>query len=367
MKKSIFYILVSTMLFVTNPVYSMAMEDPDLKPRESIGKPPTWKFLEEGDTIEIIAPSAAPLNNEQIPAVKELIIRHGLHPYLPEGAIDKEASHHSYFANSDEERARYFIEALQGPSKALWALLGGFGGAEVVAEVEYSSFVLPKKLKPIIGFGDITALHLLAATWGWPSLHGPVIGIGEELFPVIKSDDNKYTKLSSIFSILRGEVSELEYPFEVIYSGASSLETPILGSVIGGNLSIIQGHKGTPTALNGKDRFVFFEDTTEEWERLSSQLVGLISAGVFAEAKGIIVGNLPILGYEDSQQVTKDFIKKIVEGFLIPRGIHIPVIYSSRFGHGDFNDVMPLGTTASLYINGAQATLRISVNDSAYK
>ena len=212
---------------------------------------------------------------------------------------------------------------------------------EVVEQFERSAVSPPKHPKLIIGFSDITALHLLVATWGWPSLHGPVIGLGEELLPETQVNVNKNAKLSSVFSILKGEKRELEYTFQLINTGPPNLKMPILGSVMGGNLSIIENHRGTPTALQGKGRFVFLEDTSEDPKRFSRRLVGLVNAGVFNEAKGIIFSDNPITGFEGSSQTIKEIIH-FIQTFLLPRAIDIPVVYSPRFGHGEFNDVMPL-------------------------
>jgi muramoyltetrapeptide carboxypeptidase len=366
MKRLLLIIVINMFLFSTNFACAMGEEASSSQDQKRISKALTWEFLKEGDVVEIIAPSGAPLKPGHIEATKSLIASHGLEPFLPEGAIDKEASRHNYYANSDEERTRCFREALQGPSKALWALRGGFGAIEVMEYFRRSAVPLPVHPKLIIGFSDITALHLLAATWGWPSLHGPVIGLGEELFSETQVNVNKSTKLSSVFSILTGEVKELEHTFSVIHPGPLTLEMPISGSVMGGNLSIIENQKGTPTTLQGKGRFVFLEDTPEDAKRFSRRLVGLLCAGIFDEAKGIIFGNNPITGFEGSSQ-TIDEINHFIQTFLLPRNINIPVVYSPRFGHGEYNDVMPLGTIASLSILGEQATLKVSVNESAYE
>lgn len=333
----------------------------------SITQPPTWKFLNEGDGIEIIAPSAVPLKSEQLEAAKELINGYGLKAFVAEKMLNPDATPYNYYANSHEERAKGFINALYSPSKALWALLGGFGAAEGVAILECNSFVPPTHPKLIIGFSDITALHLLADTWGWPSLHAPVLSFGKEVFSVTQEEVNHKADLSSVIKILKGELSDLEYNFEVIHPGNGPMNAPILGSVMGGNLSIIENHSGTKTALKGKDRFIFLEDTPENGKRLNRRLVNLLRTGVFNKAKGIIIGYLPIEEFENSPQATKDAIHHFVKQFLLPRGINIPVIYSPRFGHGDYNDVLPLRTTASLHIRVEQAMLKVNVNELAYK
>jgi muramoyltetrapeptide carboxypeptidase len=356
------------MIFVEeNSLLAMKEERVNQAPHKIALTSPTWEFLKEGDTIEIIAPSAASLTPNHEQEVKKFINQHGLKASFLEGTFNKESSRYGYYANSDEERAQCFVKALQSNSKVLWAFLGGFGAAEIVAILEQSAFLPPKSPKLLIGFSDITALHLLAATWGWPSLHGPVAGLGKELYHEIREEENSEAELGTILKILKGEIRQLEYTFEVIHPGSNSMEAPILGSVMGGNLSIIENHSGTRTALKGKDRFVFFEDTPEDGKRLNRRLVHLMRAGVFDEAKAIIVGGNSIEGFEGSPQATKDVMDNFVKDFLLPRKIDIPVIYSSRFGHGVYNDVMPLGTLASLRIQRESAILKVSVNESAYQ
>jgi muramoyltetrapeptide carboxypeptidase len=362
MCKQIITLMISTLVWTISPAFAMENQEH----QGSTRKVSTWNFLKSQDKIEIIAPAAAPLSTEQVEVAQSLIRLHGLKPYLPEGAIDKENSLYGYYANSTKKRTHHFKEALLGDSKALWFLRGGFGCEGVVEELEDSLFVPPHQPKSIIGFSDATALHLLAATWKWPSLHAPVVGLGQELFSVTKSEVNKQANLFSVINVLKGDVKQLEHTFDVISPGDTPTEAPILGSVMGGNLSILENHKGTSTALQGKDRFVFFEDTAEDGKRLNRRLVGLARAHVFDEAKGIIIGNLPLIGHETVPEETKKIIKHFITESLLPKDINIPVVYSSRFGHGAYNDVMPLGTTAYLTIGEKKAILKVSVNESAY-
>lgn len=362
MKKLAFALRISMVVFNASPL--LAMEDLVLQDsRKAIPQIPSWEFLRDGDRIEIIAPSASPLKPEQLAAARDLISQHGLKASVLEGMLNPEVAPYNYYANTHEERAKAFINALSGPSKVVWALLGGFGGAEIVEILERSSFVPPAQPKLIIGFSDITALHLLADRWGWSSLHAPVLSFGKEVFAITQEEVNKDADLVSVIKILKGELSELEYTLEVIHPGNSSSEMPILGSIMGGNLSLIENHSGTKTALQGEERFIFLEDTPENGTRLNRRLMNLLRTGVFDKAKGLIIGYLPIDEFENSPQGTKTAIHQFVTEFLLPRGINIPVIYSPRFGHGVHNDVLPLGTAASLSIHEEHAILKVSVSE----
>ncbi|HUX79264.1 MAG TPA: LD-carboxypeptidase [Alphaproteobacteria bacterium] len=358
MHKQIIALITSALVWTMSPAF--AMEGSEKNHEKSICKAPTWDFLKEGDTIAIIAPSAAP-SDQQVEAAKKLIILHGLKAFLPEEAINRDGTPSKYYANSHEERANYFREAINGEAKAIWAIRGGFGGAEVLAILERAPILPPIQPKPIVGFSDTTALHLLADTWGWATLHAPVLGFGKELVSVTESHVNENTNLSTVIRILKGKKKEVEYTFNVIHPGSLPSEDPIRGSVVGGNLTIIENHKGTPTALNGENRFIFIEDTAEYFNRLSRTLVGLKRCGVFDKAKAIIFGNLPIRGHEDSQDETKKEIHNFVQQFLLPE-TNIPVLYSSSFGHGKDNNVMPLGTKATLWVGTEEAILKVKVN-----
>ncbi|MBA3814228.1 MAG: LD-carboxypeptidase [Alphaproteobacteria bacterium] len=367
MRKLFLFVMTSIIFDKGNGLLAMNEEQVNQTLHKIVLHSPTWEFLTKGDTVEIIAPSSGPLTASHEHEVKKLIKEHDLEASLFEGTFNKESSRYGYYANSDEERANYFVKALEGNSKALWPLLGGFGAAEIVAILEQRGFLPPPRPKLIIGFSDITALHLLVATWGWPSLHGPVLGLGKEFYQETHEKVNSEAALGTILKILKGEVTHLEYTFEVIHPGAGYMDTPITGSVMGGNLSIIENHSGTKTALKGTDRFVFFEDTPEDGKRLNRRLVNLMRTGIFDEAKAIIVGHNPVEEHEDSLLATKGPMDDFVKHFLLPRKIDIPVVYSCRFGHGLYNDIMPLGTEASLRIQEQHAVLKVSVNESAYK
>src|SRR5690606_22420198 len=59
-------------------------------------------------------------------------------------------------------------------SRAIWPLRGGYGATRLMQGL--LKLHKPERHQWLIGFSDITALHLLAnQQWGWPSIHGPVL------------------------------------------------------------------------------------------------------------------------------------------------------------------------------------------------
>ncbi len=350
MKKSFFNLIFVSSLSLSVPVFAMD-EDRGAK---GLPSSKTWEFLKPGETIDVIAPAAA-ATDDQLKVGSELISELKYIANLPK--IDAPSSLAGYYANSHKVRATQFKAALEGPGKALWAVRGGFGSIETISWL--GKYTPPRAVKPIVGFSDITSFHLLAATWNWPSLFGPVLSLGEEAksAPAI----NKGASLTSVVNCLSGEKTELKYTFDVWQK--ASAEDPIKGSILGGNLSIIEAHKGTPTALKGKNRFVFLEDTSEDVKRLSRRLTGLLQAGVFDEAKGVLIGDMPITGATLS---TEKFIQSFFADVKELTDIDIPVLYSPRFGHGHHNDVLPFGTEAQMEVGDDKATLTVKVNKSAY-
>ncbi|MBI2707368.1 MAG: LD-carboxypeptidase [Proteobacteria bacterium] len=359
------FIFLSFLVLVTNPGIAM---DTQMQPEEApkrITHPSTWSFLKEGDPVEVIMPAAGPLSPEHVPAALEFIRKQGLKAFIAEDTLNQKAAPFGYYSHSHKARAVAFIKALLSDFPALWALRGGFGCHEVLDYLEHSDVsALPRK-KMFLGFSDFTAIHLWLATQQCPSLHGPVAGLGRELVEITKSQVNKEVSLGDVIKILKGKIPELEHKFDVIHLGKGPSLEAIEGSVLGGNLSIIENHNGTPTALRGRGRFVLLEDTLEDPTRFIRRLLGLLRVGVFDEAKGILFGHMPLRGYEDSTEGTKEIIRSFVTEFLVPRS-NIPVLYSPRFGHGPYNDVMPFGTKARLTLEGPTATLRVKVNESAY-
>ncbi len=363
MKNLLFALFTLLAIFVEFSASAMGEDKEDKEEaQQPITRPSrqTWDFLKPGDQIEVLAPAAAP-TQEELKKAEKIISEYGYTCLLPK--TNQEESLSKYYANPFKTAGEEFKNSLTTGGNALWAIRGGFGSLETIcAFLKKSNFLPSFSPKLIIGFSDITSFHLLVATRGWPSLHAPVLAYGVEISSKLT---NKYASFKPVFDCLSGKTTELEYTFECLHDSSWSFLDPLEGSVLGGNISIIETHKGTDIALDGTDKFVFLEDRPEDKTRLHRRLTGLAYAKIFDKAKAILVGNMPIK--EQNETETKNFLRGFSKELEEVFDVKIPLLYCPRFGHGDYNDVMPFGTSALLKVGKETATLFVKVNEPVSK
>ena len=151
---------------------------------------PTWKPLQPGDRIEIIAP-ASPAPKKDLYNGLETLRQWGLIPSHSQNLLKKEF----YFASNQEERFTQIKNALADPEiKAIYALRGGYGSHQLLPRLQ--RLKRPKRVKPLIGLSDISALHLFFnQNWRWPSLHSLVLTrLGDFSAPLVEKEELKARK-----------------------------------------------------------------------------------------------------------------------------------------------------------------------------
>ncbi len=332
-----------------------------------------WSPLSKTDYINVVWTSAAPSLAENISLeqfmdqLNQVVKGYGLagvHYNLND--VDPTASFTGYYANSDNNRANAFRETLLNPNtKAIWCGRGGFGAAEIIQIYEKEGFTLPNdRVIPIIGFSDVTALHLFAAKYKWPTLHAPVANFSREMNSLTGESVNNETSIKPLIDILKGDLQEVVYTLKNLNHSAieqPQYQSPITTRIVGSNFSIVQRSAGTATQLNADEAIIFFEDTQDDIHRLRSLLVGVARTGLFDNATALFFGSLPVSG-GSLEELLMDFTKILKE----ERGINKPILLNSSFGHGAVNQVLPLGTRTTLTFNSdGNAIIKASTNKSA--
>jgi len=333
------------------------------KTRKDSNNQHIWNFLKPGDSSEIIFPGKAPCSEEHILKAKEIVEALGLKVIYDPKAVQPQNSAFEYYSNDVTERVKNLISALEGPASVLWAFRGAFGCVEVVERLEAMGYLPPKIPKLLVGHSDITHLHALVAKWGWTSLHAPVMGVTSDTYEMTGVKANRLARLQDVVDVLLGKKKDLEYEFDLINAPSSfKKEKSLFGSVVGGNATLVKETLGTPTSVDTSGRFVFLEDTREDPKRLNRVLVSLLRGGIFDSAQAILFGGFPIENAEDEREASLRSMRLFIKDHLVPRGLSIPVLYSPRFGHGEYNDVMPFGTRASLKLEGEKGLLTVAIN-----
>ncbi|MBW8309265.1 MAG: LD-carboxypeptidase [Candidatus Paracaedibacteraceae bacterium] len=212
-----------------------------------------WSFLTEGDSIHIVAPAYGAPNN-YLETVRQNILKYGFKPEIP---IDISVPQPLGYSNTDFYRANHLKKVLTDDKvKVIWALQGGRGSSLLLPFLKDLSQSISPKL--IVGFSDITALHLWAATRNWPSLHGIVLTYNRETW----TKGNKDSSMDDIMAILKEDRQEVDYKLEPL-NQTSRKDLTITGPVVGGNLSLIQRSIGTDAHLQTAGKILFLEDKDE--------------------------------------------------------------------------------------------------------
>ena len=277
------------------------------------------------------------------------------------------------FAASDEERVADIAEALADPAvDMILCARGGYGLQRIIDRI-------PPIHKPIIGFSDITALHLLAAQTGQATIHAMMCkGISET--KGLSPSSCVLHPSSFLQRALAQEPLHYELPAHPLNRTGKTK-----GTLIGGNLSVLYGLQGTayglderlrikdkrlnsndfkevrslgrtqykdasetkvisPSSLSpslcregwgGSPLILFIEDVGERHYHIDRMMNNLRLSGVLANLSGLIVGQFSDCEDDPSMGCTVyETIRRAVEPY------HYPVVFNFPAGHVEDN--MPL-------------------------
>jgi muramoyltetrapeptide carboxypeptidase len=284
--------------------------------------------LHPGDCVAVIAPASG-FDRAAFDAGLALVDARYESVYGP-GIFERQR----YLAGSDGRRLDELNAALADPEvRALFCARGGYGATRLLGRLRAADPSAAAKL--LIGFSDITALHLWMQAHGRISIHGPVLtqlgrlpqATCERLFGLLES--------SAPAAALRGAAT---------YVGGVA-EGPLLG----GNLSVFSRVLGTPfmPAIDGA--VLLLEDQGERPYRLDRMWTHLQLAGVFDRVRGIVLGTFTGCEEPDAAYGSADVLRELAEATGLPCAAGFPI------GHGDVNEPVPLG--AAVRLDADSATL----------
>ncbi len=292
--------------------------------------------LREGATVALIAPSSPPSAEKLAKGIANLT-QFGFK--IVEGKSLR--AFNGYLAGSDAERLSDLHWAFKNPEiEAVWCIRGGYGATRLLPNINYD--LIRQHPKPLIGYSDVTALHLaIHQRTGLVTFHGPVAA---SEYPADTLQHFRSVLMRPVvpYEIVAATVGVEAYPTEyqpfVITPGQAK------GALTGGNLALLSSMAGTKFAPDFKNKIVFIEDVGEQPYRLDRMLTQLLQATDLAQAAGIA------LGVFNDCQPKPDSPSLSLPDALRDRlgGLGIPVVYGIPFGHVEHQATFPYGISARL-------------------
>lgn len=278
--------------------------------------------IRPGALVAVVAP-ASPFDREELfRGLSWLALRYRLR--VSASILERDG----YVAGDDARRAAELSRAMTDPEVgAIVCARGGYGAMRIVDRLPWDDFVARPKW--LVGFSDVTALHVVANGRGIATIHGPnVTGLGRGITPAERL---------SFISALESERRASEWRgLEVIRGGSAR------GPVVGGNLALVTAMAAANRLRVPEGALLVLEDVTERPYRVDRMLTSLLLGGHLARAAGIVFGGFTQCD-PGPDGVTVDRVLRERTSSLA-----VPVVAGAPFGHGAPNHAFVLGAEGAL-------------------
>ena len=309
-------------------------------PNDAPHKPPR---LRRGDTVGLVAPANPWANRSELLRAVDGLERWGLRVKLGRHVNER----HGYMAGRDADRAADLNEMWSDPEvRAIACLQGGYGSPRIVPLLDRAAIAANPKL--LLGYSDVTALHLAVAAWGATiTLYSNgASGVGSPT-----------TTEFSRAGLHRALFSDEPYgpigpnpddPWvTTINPGRAS------GRLIGGCFGLVEGTIGTDWEIDTRGRILFLETVEEGYVyEIDNGLTHLRNAGKLDEVAGVVIGDMPGKHSGVTQELS---LEDVLEELLQPLGV--PVIAGLPIGHGKHHATVPVGALATLDADAGTLTV----------
>jgi muramoyltetrapeptide carboxypeptidase len=241
-------------------------------------------------------------------------------------------------AGRDEDRAADLNAMWRDPEvRAIFCLQGGYGSPRIVPLLDRDA--IAANPKALMGYSDITALHLAVAAWGdqLTFYSNGAAGVGAP----DASDFSKQALHRALFGAEPyGRIGpDPDDPWVTTIRGGRAT-----GRLIGGCFGLVEGTIGTDWEIDTRGRILFLE-TVEEGHvyEIDNGLTHLRNAGKLDEVAGVVIGDMPGKHSGVFQELS---LEDVLEELLAP--LRVPVIAGLPIGHGKHHATVPVGALATL-------------------
>lgn len=306
--------------------------------------------LSPGQTVGLVAPSSAPNEPEDIRFGIEVLESLGFHVRPGAHVFDRQG----YLAGADATRAADLNAMFADDGiDAIWCVRGGYGASRILPMLDYDR--MRRSPKALIGFSDITALHMALHTQAdLVSFHGPVAWRAFTPYTLLEwkrvlCETNVPVRLGAPppFEPREGQVDRKNRVMTLAPGRAR-------GRLVGGNLCLMAHLTGTRYAPDLRGAILFLEDVDEPYYRIDRFLTQLWLSGSLDGVAGVVFGKFTRC--EPSASFVQN---RVLEDILAERcrTLGVPAISGFMVGHVDDQTTLPIGCLAELDADAGTVTL----------
>jgi muramoyltetrapeptide carboxypeptidase len=313
--------------------------------------------LRPGDTVALIAPSSPPSGPRMLALGKKRLEQLGLRVVAGAHAL----AERGYLAGTDRERLQDLEAAFRDPRvNGIFCARGGYGAGRLLTHTGLKPRATTRRTsgtsfdldlarrfpKALVGFSDVTMLHLALQAAGVVSFWGPMpcTGLGWSPFSVRSLER----------AVMSGDPVG-RVPFSARRRPTTLCAGTVVGPLTGGTLSLLTASLGTSCEIDTRGRIVFLEDVDEEPYRVDRMLTQLAAAGKLGEAAGIALGAFTGTRVRHSPGRRSLTLGDVFADHLLP--LKIPVLAGLAVGHVRDQVTLPYGVEARL--DAGKRTLEI--------
>lgn len=295
----------------------------------------TPPLLRRGDRVALVAP-AGKITKDVLDVGVRKLEQWGLRVTVGENVMSKS---HSYLSGSDEERLEDLQAALDSRRlAAIFCARGGYGTTRILDRIDFTKF--RRHPKWIVGFSDITALHLLLSGMGYQTIHGAM--------PSQFGHPAGQASLESLHRMLfHGPEPIIAQPDK------ANVEGSVTAEVIGGNLSIFMDAMGTPIEPETTKKILIIEEIEEFKYKLDRMMTQLKRTGKLDKLAGLVIGYMTNIKDSNTPfgEAVNDIVRRQVEEFGYPVAFNFPI------GHEHPNMAWRHGSRMSLTVTSNRVEL----------
>jgi muramoyltetrapeptide carboxypeptidase len=295
--------------------------------------------LRSGDLVALLSPASAPASPARLLQARRSLEGLGLRVRAGRAA----ARVRGYLAGSDAARAADLATAFRDPEvRGIFCTRGGYGSSRLLEH--FDPLLARRRPKAVVGYSDLTVLHLALQQAGVVSFWGPMPGTGTPL----SAFSRRWLEQALMSERPLGPLPN-QGRAETLRTGRAE------GRLTGGTLTLLAASLGTPYAVQTAGRIVFLEDVGEEPYKLDRMLTHLLAAGRLWDAAGIALGRFADCGPHNFPASRSLSLREVWADRLRPLGI--PVFTGLAVGHTRDQLTLPYGVRARIDAGARRLTV----------